>query len=186
VIRLAATLLVALTLAGCARQTVQPQASELTEHWSFTGRMAIRNDSEASSFSVDWQQKAADFDINLSGPLGQGAVVISGQPGLVTLTRGREVWQASSLNELALEVSDLDLPLDYLQYWVRARPAPYSNASLAVDDDTGLVMAIQQAGWAVNYTAYFGEGGDALPQRIDFARNQSSGRLVIRNWIAEL
>lgn len=184
--RLLALILVVLALAGCARQGIQPQASELTEHWSFNGRMAIRSATEASSFSVDWQQKAAAFDIHLSGPLGQGAVNIEGQPGLVTLTRGTEVWQASSLTELGYQVSDLELPLDYLQYWVRARPAPYSDASLAVDDDTGLVMAIQQAGWEVNYTTYFGEGGDALPQRIDFAREQSSGRLVIRNWIAEL
>ena len=185
-IRLLALVLIAMSLAGCARQGIQPQASELTEHWSFSGRMAIRSDSEASSFTVDWQQKAAAFDIYLSGPLGQGAVNIEGQPGLVTLTRGREVWQASSLTELGYQVSDLELPLDYLQYWVRARPAPYSDASIAVDDGSGLIMAIQQAGWAVNYTSYFGEGGDALPQRIDFAREHSSGRLVIRNWVAEL
>lgn len=184
--RLLALVLMVLSLAGCARQGLQPQASELTEHWSFNGRMAIRNDSEASSFSVDWQQRAAAFEIYLSGPLGQGTVTIEGQPGHVTLTRGRDVWQASSLTELGSQVSDLELPLDYLQYWVRARPAPYSNASLAVDDDTGLVMAIQQAGWDVNYTSYFGEGGDALPQRIDFARQHSSGRLVIRNWVAEI
>lgn len=184
--RLLALILVVLSLAGCARQTIQPQASELTEHWSFNGRMAVRSATEASSFSVDWQQNAAAFDIHLSGPLGQGAINIEGQPGHVTLTRGQDVWQASSLTELGYQVSDLELPLDYLQYWVRARPAPYSDASLAVDDDTGLVMAIQQAGWEVNYTAYFGEGGDALPQRIDFAREQSSGRLVIRNWVAEL
>lgn len=184
--RLLVLALITLSLAGCARQTIQPQASELTDHWSFSGRMAIRSASEANSFSVDWEQRAAAFDIHLSGPLGQGAVNIEGLPGRVTLTQGRDVWQATSLTELAYQVSDLELPLDYLQYWVRARPAPYSNANLAVDDETGLVMAIQQAGWEVKYTTYFGDGGDALPQRIDFSRNQSSGRLVIRNWIAEL
>lgn len=177
-------LLVPLLLVGCVTTGPQPDGSELTENWAFTGKMAVRNATEASSFNVDWQQMAQAFEIELSGPLGQGAAKIEGEPGYVTLQRGGDFWQAGSLSELGNQVADLNLPLDHLQYWVRAKPYPGSRAELK-RAESGQVESIRQSGWMVTYPAYYGEGATALPRRIDFERNDSSGRLVIRNWMSE-
>lgn len=178
--------LVTLLLTGCARFSTQPGTSDLTENWALTGKMAVRNATEASSFNVDWEQRAQDFDIELSGPLGQGAVQINGKPGTVTLTKGDDQVTRSTLRELAYEITDLDLPLDYLQYWVRARPYPGIEATIDRDATSRQVQSITQSGWQVDYPLYFNETGESLPRRIDFARNGSSGRLVIRNWVSEL
>ncbi|GGX63760.1 lipoprotein insertase outer membrane protein LolB [Saccharospirillum salsuginis] len=183
--RVLVSLLIVATLAGCANFGPQPDGSELTEHWSFTGKMAVRNTNEASSFNVEWQQMAQAFEIELSGPLGQGAAQIKGQPGFVTMQRGNDVWQAGSLSELADQVADLQLPLDHLQYWVRAKPFPGSRAELLRAEDSGQVTTIRQSGWEVTYPSYYGEGATALPRRIDFERDDRSGRLVIRNWMTE-
>lgn len=183
--RLFAALLVAALLTGCAGFKPQPDATDLNENWAFSGKMAVRDSEEASSFNVHWQQEAQAFDIELSGPLGQGAVVIEGRPGEVVLTRGDERVRADSLRQLAYEVTNLNLPLDYLQYWVRARPAPNTEASVLREPTSGQVELIEQSGWTVTFPAYYGEGETALPRRIDFQRNDSSGRLVIRNWISE-
>lgn len=176
---------VATTLVGCINYGVQPDGSELTENWAFTGKMAVRNDSEASSFNVEWQQMAQAFEIELSGPLGQGAAQIKGQPGFVTLQRGSDIWQADSLTELANQVADMQLPLDHLQYWVRAKPYPGSRSELERSDENGQVTSIRQSGWRVTYPSYYGDGATALPRRIDFERDDRSGRLVIRNWMTE-
>lgn len=178
--------LMTLLLAGCARFGPQPGSSDLTENWALSGKMAVRNATEASSFNVDWEQRAEDFEIELSGPLGQGAVQISGEPGSVTLTQGDDQVTRSTLRELAYEITDLDLPLDYLQYWVRAKPYPGIEATIDRDVDSRQVQRIIQSGWQVDYPLYFNETGESLPRRIDFARNGSSGRLVIRNWVSEL
>lgn len=178
--------LITILLSGCARFGTQPGAGELTENWALSGKMAVRNATEASSFNVDWEQRAQDFEIELSGPLGQGAVQISGEPGEVTLTKGSDQVTRSTLRELAYEITELDLPLDYLQFWVRAKPYPGIEATVNRDTDNGQVQSISQSGWQVDYPLYFTETGESLPRRIDFARNGSSGRLVIRNWVSEL
>lgn len=178
--------LATLVLTGCAGFGKQPGASELTENWALSGKMAVRNATEASSFNVDWEQRAQDFEIELSGPLGQGAVQINGEPGSVTLTQGDDKVTRSTLRELAYEITDLDLPLDYLQFWVRAQPYPGIDATIDRDVDSQQVQRITQSGWQVDYPVYFDETGESLPRRIDFARNGSSGRLVIRNWVSEL
>lgn len=172
-------------LAGCSSFRQQPESTDLTENWAFSGKMAVRNADEASSFNVNWQQKAEAFEIELSGPLGQGAVDIQGQPGRVTLTRGDETVVAGNLSQLAYEVTNLNLPLDYLQFWVRAQPFPTQEAKVERDRETGQVERIVQSGWEVTFPAYYGEGEAALPRRIDFQRDNSSGRLVIRNWMVE-
>ncbi|MEX1216025.1 lipoprotein insertase outer membrane protein LolB [Saccharospirillum sp.] len=178
--------LATLLLTGCARFGTQPGASDLTENWALSGKMAVRNATEASSFNVDWEQRAQDFEIELSGPLGQGAVQINGEPGKVTLTKGADQVTRSTLRELAYEITELDLPLDYLQYWVRAKPYPGIEAIIDRDAASRQVQSINQSGWQVDYPLYFDETGESLPRRIDFARNGSSGRLVIRNWVSEL
>jgi outer membrane lipoprotein LolB len=185
--RLTALIVISLVLlAGCTSFGPQPDAGDLTDNWALSGKMAVRNATEASSFNVNWEQRKQNFDIELSGPLGQGAVQISGEPGRVTLTRGRETVTRSTLRELAYEITYLDLPLDYLQYWVRARPFPGIDAEVERDSANRQVNRITQSGWQVDYPLYFSDTGEALPRRIDFARDGSSGRLVIRNWISEL
>lgn len=172
-------------LAGCSGLRQQPESTDLTENWAFSGKMAVRNANEASSFNVDWQQRAEAFEIRLSGPLGQGAVDIEGQPGQVILTRGDEMVVAENLSQLAYEVTNLNLPLDYLQFWVRAKPYPRQEAKVERNPETGQVERIEQSGWKVTFPAYYGEGEAALPRRVDFQRDSSSGRLVIRNWMTE-
>jgi outer membrane lipoprotein LolB len=187
VIRLLALVVISLVLlSGCTSFGPQPDAGDLTDNWALSGKMAVRNTTEASSFNVNWEQRKQHFEIELSGPLGQGAVQISGEPGRVTLTKGSDTVTRSTLRELAYEITDLDLPLDYLQYWVRARPYPDIEAEIERDPDSRQVNRITQSGWQVDYPLYFDDTTEALPRRIDFARDGSSGRLVIRNWISEL
>jgi len=175
-----------LILTGCSSFGPQPDSKDLTENWALSGKMAVRNSSQASSFNVDWEQRKQSFDIELSGPLGQGAVQISGKPGKVTLIRGSDTITRSTLRELAYDITELDLPLDYLQYWVRAQPYPDIAAEIETDPVNRQITRLTQSGWVVNYPLYFDETSGALPRRIDFARDGSSGRLVIRNWISEL
>lgn len=175
---------VAVLLVGCANNDTQPDFADLTETWAFSGKMAVRNAREASSFNVDWVQSQASFEIELSGPLGQGRVEVAGRPGRVTLRQGDDVWHARSLTELGQRLADMNLPLDHLQYWVRGRASPRDIGTLTLDNQ-GRMTRLQQSGWTVNFPAYYGDGPDALPQRIDFERDDASGRLVIRNWLAD-
>jgi len=167
-----------LTLTGCS---LNPKKEPLQfGDWAFKGKMAVRNKTEASSFNVDWLQQGELFQIELSGPFGQGAVTIKGLPGSVTLIRGETIIQSDSLNHLLYEETSLDLPLDYLQFWVRALPSPFDSYE-AVNDESGQLSELEQDGWTVSFTDYF-DRENSLPRKLRFAKAEDSGKLVIREW----
>jgi len=167
-------------LSACSTFKTQPTPADLD--WSFTGKMAIRNATEAQSFNVDWLQMGETFQIRLYGPLGQGEVIIKGNPQQVTLIKGDQRLESHSLNGLLYESTGMDLPLDHLQYWVRAKPMPFET-HLAKLNDTGQVSQIDQSGWTVLISDYFDET-TPRPRKLSFANQRDSGKLVIREWNA--
>lgn len=164
-------------LTGCA--SIQTDEN-LDADWAFKGKMAVRNATEASSVNVTWTQLNQNYDIELSGPLGQGSVSVVGRPGSVTMTQGSNNYSASTLSELVLATTNLDLPLDHLQYWVRGRPSPLAPYSLG-RNAAEQVIEINQADWLVNISEYF-DSDSPLPRRLQFARDENIGKLVIREW----
>jgi outer membrane lipoprotein LolB len=169
----------ALILVGCASW----QQTDLTNEgdWAFTGKMAIKNAQEGSSFNVTWQQNGQSYDIELSGPLGQGRMTIQGDNHQVTLYQGNDQWTANSLEDLLWDIQQVQLPLDYLQYWVRALPKPYEPFDQTLDLDNNQVIELRQAGWLVEYSSYH-PTSPAMPRKLSFIRNENSGKLVIREW----
>ncbi len=70
-----------------------------------------------------WEQIL--IDINLSGSLNIGSVVIIGQPNKVTLQRGNEApISATTAEELMQRQLGWTLPIPSLWYWARGLPAP--------------------------------------------------------------
>lgn len=172
-------LFAAIWLTACSFNPVQTSESE--QNWSFSGKMAIRNATEASSFSVDWVQTGEHYTIELSGPLGQGAVTLEGSPGEVTLRQGDDTLESYSLNALVYEATGMDLPLEDMKFWVRAMPAPDSPYTMQ-ENDQGLVETIEQSGWNVSIYEYFQVDPGAQPRKMSFARAEDNGKLIIRQW----
>ncbi|MEJ2044356.1 MAG: lipoprotein insertase outer membrane protein LolB [Reinekea sp.] len=178
ILRQSLLLLVLLQLTGCA--LFQKNSLPDTGDWAFKGKMAIRNEKEASSFNVTWVQQGLFYRIILSGPLRQGEMTIEGQPGNVVLTSGKDTYHANSLNQLVYELTELELPLDHISYWVRGLAMPGEKASISTSE-SGQINLIEQAGWLVSYNDYFTDQS-ALPRKLSFVREQSSGKLFIREW----
>lgn len=171
--------LFAALLTACSLNPVK--TTEPLGHWSFSAKMAVRNATEASSFNVNWQQADANYTIELSGPLGQGAVTVTGEPGRVVLQQGDEQWESYSLNALVFEVTQMDLPLEHLSYWVRALPDPTAPYRLE-RNPANQISSISQSGWDVEITDYFETDDGFQPRKLAFARDGNSGKLVIRQW----
>jgi outer membrane lipoprotein LolB len=171
--------LVTLLISGCSVFQLAQEAPDAD--WAFKGKMAIRNATEASSFNVNWLQQGEYFQIILTGPLGQGEVSIKGDPTSVTLVQGGRTLTSNSLNNLVYEVTEMDLPLDHLQYWVRAKGSPFAAFESSLDEQN-LVSSISQEGWEVSITSYFDQPIQD-PRKISFSNGKDNGKLVIREWI---
>ena len=174
-----AAMTLSLVLVGCA--SFSNLSHDENIDWAFKGKMAVKNSVEASSFNVIWRQEASAFDIELSGPLGQGRINVYGDHASATLVQGKDQWTANSLEDLLWDLQQISLPLDYLRYWVRALPKPNEPFKQQLNETSGFINELTQAGWTVQYSRYQ-DSPPFMPTKLSFSREDRSGKLVIREW----
>ncbi|MFI2811651.1 MULTISPECIES: lipoprotein insertase outer membrane protein LolB [Microbulbifer] len=189
--------LVALLLGACAGQQKNPlpvpvpgtggHSVEQLQSFTIAGKLGVRSPTDNGSANINWeQQAAANYRIHLSGPLGAGATIITGNSGGVSLKRGSEPpMRAANPAQLTQQMLGWPLPVREMFYWVRGLPAPGGTAG-EKRNSAGQLQALQQAGWQLEFSDYQRVGRYTLPTRIKARTNQAAGpvkvTLVIKEW----
>lgn len=117
--RLAALLVAALVLAGCAVPPRAP-ANGSTQVW--TGRLALTvEDNQSQSFSAGFELRGQPEagQLTLYNPLGGTLAVLAWTPQAATLRAGDKVRHFASIDALAVEATGSALPLAALFDWLR-------------------------------------------------------------------
>ncbi|GAC1622025.1 MAG: lipoprotein insertase outer membrane protein LolB [Nevskia sp.] len=188
--------LLALLLAGCGAR-VKPVNTEFAErNWQIRlsilaavqsfelkGRLA-ESGLSATRGDLAWAQSGERFDVRVSGPLGVGALAISGDPRTVEIRTKDGVFVTDSPESFMQQRLGWSLPLPQLRYWVLGLPAPLRATldSKLILDDAGRAQIIKQAGWDIEYTEYQTVGALALPRKLSLANGDRSFRIVIDSW----
>ena len=164
-IRCTAILLV-LLLGGCAAVPVTTvtgrSMAELTD-WQFNGRISLTRGEEGWHAGLVWQEHAGRYQLDVAGPLGQGAFQLSGDAEGVLLVDARERrFTARDADALLEHVTGWVLPVSGLRYWVRGVPAPGSEAR-ASRDAQGRLTRLEQDGWDISYSRWCGLAGKVAP-----------------------
>jgi outer membrane lipoprotein LolB len=179
-----------LVLAGCASQPGPPVAAtafdpELPEYsaWSIRGRVSLVRGEQGWHARMNWHEAAGHYRLNLSGPLGQGALQISGAvDGMVRLqTADGRQYAAADADALVLSVTGWQLPVTELRYWVRGVPVPGEDAGMTADGQ-GRLARLQQSGWDITYNRYREHVGRGWPTRMRLEAADISVTLVIDEW----
>jgi outer membrane lipoprotein LolB len=161
--------------AGCAEL---PSAPGERYDFELTARFAARYRDEAASGNLQWRHVAARDDVMLSTPFGQGLARISREGERVTLvTSDDKRYSAADAETLTEQVLGFRLPLRGLTDWVRARPATDAPAQAEYAAD-GRLLALEQHGWRIEYTAYEG----IQPKRLKLNYPGLELRLAITEW----
>ena len=183
-------------LAGCARQTKMnvpavpvdavweqhQQQAQALDAWSIHARVGVKTEEDSGSATLAWERSPLEFEVYLSGPLGQSLARLYGRFGEVTLEApGRDPVIAASAEELLLRQTGWLIPFTALEYWVRALPAPYLDYGLSFSEQ-GLPSHLEQNGWSVEYSRYTLQKGISLPGRIRAEREGVRVTLIIREW----
>ena len=186
-------LAVAALFAGCG--AIAPPAvensvwsnlrSELEDlkQWQLGGRVNVRYDNESHTPRIRWQHDDRNYNIRLWGTFNAGNTTIEGRPGFVTLEQDDTVLSASSPEDLILQQLGYELPVSYLEFWIRGLPAPSSRADLSFNELNQL-SELTQDGWTVSYPDPRQYGDISLPRRVDVSRPQDdvSLRFIGLNW----
>lgn len=188
-----------LLLAGCAalRQPVPGAATEQVwrqrmqqllklERWSLTGRIALRADEEAWHASVQWVQRGDRYRIRIRGPLGAGAMELTGGPeGVVLRTAKEKRFAARAPEQLLRELAGWTMPVTGLRYWllgVNEQAASIDGMQL---DAGGRLESLRQGEWAIDYLGYQQVDGVQLPAKLYLESSRVSARIVISQWLLE-
>ncbi|HEY1076686.1 MAG TPA: lipoprotein insertase outer membrane protein LolB [Fontimonas sp.] len=185
----------ALLIAGCAQiqtRNGNTEAAELrwaqrsealaaVQGFSLQGRFTQAG---GSGGNLRWQQRVDDqFELQLSGPFGAGAIAMNGTTERVEVrskdgtqvTTDPEQWMRQHLG--------WTLPLDSLRAWALGRPAPGPVGRYELDE-AGQLSLLEQGQWTVRFDRYQAVGSLALPGRIEATQGDVQLRLVIDRWEA--
>src|SRR6187431_3225679 len=195
ILRFSLLLLATLFASGCAHRSLTPP-QDVLEHqrqvqaignWTLTGKLGIRTTEDSGSASVKWVQKIANYQINLSGPLGQKSMIITGTPDKVRLEQTGEPAQEAKTAEALIKKSvGWTLPVAQLAYWVRGVPAPKLRITHLQQNQNGLIDQLTQGDWSITYGNYrdqdFNGAVLPLPGKITAEYKDVRLVLVIRDW----
>lgn len=185
----------ALELSSCATVPAPetPKNEPLTWHtrtqslsditrWDIKALVAIRTDKDAESISLRWQQNNQNYTINLFGPLGTNAYVLSGQPGKVELInpKGKKFY-ADSPESLFAQQTGWHLPVSHLKYWVRGLPAP-GSIDFKQFDSFHHLSALRQDGWQIQFLRYTSLHQVDLPSKIFLNNPDIHVKIIISQW----
>lgn len=181
-----------LTLAACASAppatensnwVAQRSLLQQLDSWEFRGRVDVRYHNDSHTPRIEWQQRDEDYTIRLWGTFNAGSTLIVGRPGFVTMENAGEVLTATSPEDLILQQLGYELPVSYLEYWIKGLPAPGDPAELEFNELNQLTL-IRQADWTVSYTSPRQYGDLTLPARMDVTRPADDIRLrfIGLNW----
>jgi outer membrane lipoprotein LolB len=157
------------------------------EDWSLNGRLNIRQGNSSETVNLNWRQNAGNFDINLSGTLGLGAVHIYGTSTNVVLEKaGEEARLLPGLTALSQETLGYEFPAEFLLYWVRGLPVPTLPAESGWNEQ-GLLARLDQrdadtGNWSLDFDRYDISLQARLPGRIRLQHEGLQLTFLISAW----
>lgn len=196
-----------LTLSGCATQPqggttasaskvapADPQAAwkqrqenfARMNSWRLQGRVGMQFRDQSASFGIAWQQQGKDqYEMNIEHPL-TGAVVayLKGTANDVTLQANGKTYHDADADRLLQSQMGVSMPLSGMKYWVRGIAAPDAPVEQLKLDAMGRPQMLQQSGWQVEYTAWQGNGWQALPEKINLSRSAENTKVkvIAKDW----
>lgn len=144
--------------------------------WRMEGRVAITSPKDSWSAHIEWSHLPDSETIRLSGPLGQGAVVIELSGDVVKIDRGGGHVQTSNQPEQFINQQlGLFVPLQSLRFW--AVGLPESGQAFQETDD-GFV----QDGWLIAYKEMQKTGAEIMPHKMAVSNEYAKLKLIVDQW----
>lgn len=182
-------LLLSVLLTGCVKHhatsdlIAENAAPEDIESWQINGKFSVKQPDEAVSANLSWRQSSPlRYDIALTGPLGQGSVMLSGYPDKVVFQDAHGDFETAYNAELLLyHHTGWSMPIESMYYWVRGLPDPHYKHQYVLNDE-GLYSHLKQHGWTIIYDSYQQVDDYVLPRKMVLNYSDTHITLFFRTW----
>ena len=144
--------------------------------WHLLGRIAMTNEVDSWSAKIDWEHDTDKDVLNLSGPLGQGAVRVVLYSDSIMIDQGDgQVGFSKNVDEYVKQQLGFFVPLSALRFWVVGLNEPDRPF---VRFDNGF----SQSSWKIQYHNFLQVGNDWMPRKISIKNNSAKLKLVVDQW----
>ena len=168
--------LTALILAGCASN---PPLYSGAEDWRVKGKFSFRSDEKRESGNFDWRQSGQSYQVRLFGPLGFGAINISGDEQQISVQSARHQQQSLDPAGLIYEITGMDLPITDIPNWLQGQGNAFHSEYTEYDGGGNITRTFLH-GWDIQYQDYSVDS--ALPKSITATQDDNALRLVALEW----
>lgn len=152
------------------------------EDWHIKGKIGYQGKEDSGSAYVDWVQSRDSFHITLTGPLGQGTTIISGNAQGARLESNKDgVHHAESPEQLLRAHTGFALPVSDMYHWIKGMPSSRSDEKITLSADNTL-QQLQQGEWIIDYANYQPHLDNLLPTRIKLKGRDVKITLVVKEW----
>ncbi|NOT85271.1 MAG: outer membrane lipoprotein LolB [Methylococcaceae bacterium] len=149
------------------------------KHWGLDGRISISSPDDSWSANIEWQSVLHGDTIRLSGPLGQGAVVIQLGADRVSIDRGDgQVQRSQDPDAFVVEQLGVFVPVRALKYWVIGLPDPSRAIRYTL-------QGFEQEDWQVEYKEWQSLAGKAMPRKVTVINDKIKLKLVCDQWVID-
>jgi outer membrane lipoprotein LolB len=146
------------------------------QEWELEGRLAITSPKDSWSANIEWSHRPDSEKIKLSGPLGQGAVIIELTGDVVKIDRGGGNVQTSNQPEQFINQQlGLFVPLQSLRFWAVGLPESEQKFQETAD---GFV----QDGWLIAYKEMQKTGAETMPHKMAVSNGHAKMKLIVDQW----
>ena len=88
-------------------------------HGPFSGRIALTNEKESLSLSINWKHRNKQDSIELSGPFGQGRTILKLSEEELIIDDGEKPLKfVGNVDDQIARYVGLNIPISALKYWV--------------------------------------------------------------------
>lgn len=144
--------------------------------WYFEGRVALINEKDSISASINWRHNTEKDEIELSGPLSQGKVAIVVTADKVLVDDGEHPQEyTGQVDAVVSGQLGVDMPVSALRFWVLGVNQPLLPV---VEQESGFL----QDGWQVGFKELQYVNSELLPRKITVEKNKTRIKLIIDQW----
>lgn len=146
------------------------------KQWYFEGRLALADERDSISASVNWRHGLERDDIEFTGPLAQGRLLISVVADTVIVDDGDKRQEfRGPVEDVLAEQLGVVMPVNALRYWVLGVVDPRQQFIEWAD-------GFMQAGWRVSFKEMQRVNAVLLPRKINAEKDKTRIKLVVDQW----
>ena len=158
---------------------------ESLNSWTIKGKIAFIQPNDKQSANIYWQQSPQHTQLKLTTFLGVNVLTLTSNENQHSLTVDGKTYHDSSLENLLLQTTGLQLPVHALIYWVKGLKAS-NNDIVYYSDDTQLPSSIDaninDLLWRINYQSYGLYGDYRLANKLSIEHDDLTIKLAINRW----